>query len=191
MIEVLWLHLWGSNFGLFKNLSVFRPESVKEKNKDEITALQILYNQPYGQRHLTYEQVKQLADSLQRPPLYLTKNKLWAAYEKLEASKVKKAGTQKLLTDIISLVRFAIGETETLESYSLEVETKFQRWLRGKSFSPEQLQWLERIKDLIASSVRVDPEDLQEMPEQAFKGFQLFGNGAIALLEELNEVLAA
>jgi len=162
-----------------------------EKNKDEITALQILYNQPYGQRHLTYEQVKQLADSLQRPPLYLTTNKLWAAYEKLEASKVKKAGTQKLLTDIISLVRFAIGETETLESYSLEVETKFQRWLRGKSFSPEQLQWLERIKDLIASSVRVDPEDLQEMPEQAFKGFQLFGNGAIALLEELNEVLAA
>ena len=30
-----------------------------EKNKDELTALQIIYSKPYGKRHLTYEEIRQ------------------------------------------------------------------------------------------------------------------------------------
>ncbi|HLO49005.1 MAG TPA: type I restriction-modification enzyme R subunit C-terminal domain-containing protein, partial [Kamptonema sp.] len=162
-----------------------------EANKDEITALQILYNQPYGQRRLTYEQIKQLANALERPPRSLTPEKLWQAYSQLEADKVRGAGVQKLLTDIISLVRFAMGETETLEPYSVMVEEKFQQWLMGKKFSSEQVSWLEKIKEHIITSVRIDVEDLQEMPQEAFKGYQLFGNDLMDILDELNEVLAA
>jgi type I restriction enzyme R subunit len=162
-----------------------------EANKDEITALQILYNQPYGQRRLTYEQIKQLANVLERPPRSLTPEKLWQAYSQLEADKVRGAGVQKLLTDIISLVRFAMGETETLEPFSVTVEEKFQQWLAGKKFSSEQVRWLEKIKDHIITSVRIDVEDLQEMPHEAFQGYKLFGNDLINILEKLNEVLAA
>ena len=78
-----------------------------EDNKDELTALQIIYSKPYGQRYLTYRQVKQLADAVKNPPHNLTTMKLWQAYEQLEHSKVKGARPDKLLTDIISLVRFA------------------------------------------------------------------------------------
>jgi type I restriction enzyme R subunit len=162
-----------------------------EANKDEITALQILYNQPYGQRRLTYEQIKQLANALERPPRSLTPEKLWQAYSQLEADKVRGAGVQKLLTDIISLVRFAMGETETLEPFSVMVEEKFQQWLMGKTFSFEQVRWLEKIKEHIITSVRIDVEDLQEMPQEAFQGVQLFGNDLMNILDELNEVLAA
>ncbi len=162
-----------------------------EANKDEITALQILYNQPYGQRRLTYEQIKQLANALERPPRSLTPEKLWQAYSQLETDKVRGAGVQKLLTDIISLVRFAMGETETLEPFSVTVEEKFQQWLAGKKFSSEQVSWLEKIKEHIITSVRIDVEDLQEMPQEAFKGYQLFGNDLMDILDELNEVLAA
>lgn len=162
-----------------------------EANKDEITALQILYNQPYGQRRLTYEQIKQLANALERPPRSLTPEKLWQAYSQLEADKVRGAGVQKLLTDIISLVRFAMGETETLELFSVTVEEKFQQWLAGKKFSSEQVSWLEKIKEHIITSVRIDVEDLQEMPQKAFQGYQLFGNNLMDILNELNEVLAA
>lgn len=63
-----------------------------EANKDEVTALQIFYNQPYGQRQLTYEQIQQLAQALERPPRNLTPEKLWQAYEELEADKVRGAG---------------------------------------------------------------------------------------------------
>ncbi len=162
-----------------------------EANKDEITALQILYNQPYGQRRLTYEQIKQLANALERPPRSLTPEKLWQAYSQLEADKVRGAGVQKLLTDIISLVRFAMGETETLEPFAVTVEEKFQQWLMGKTFSSEQVCWLEKIKEHIITSVRIDVEDLQEMPQEAFQGVQLFGNDLMNILNELNEVLAA
>ena len=162
-----------------------------EANKDEITALQILYNQPYGQRRLTYEQIKQLANALERPPRSLTPEKLWQAYSQLEADKVRGAGVQKLLTDIISLVRFAMGETKTLEPFAVTIEEKFQRWLMGKKFSSEQVCWLEKIKEHIITSVRIDVEDLQEMPQEAFQGVQLFGNDLMNILNELNEVLAA
>ena len=162
-----------------------------EANKDEITALQILYNQPYGQRRLTYEQIKQLANALERPPRSLTPEKLWQAYSQLEADKVRGAGVQKLLTDIISLVRFAMGETETLEPFAVTIEEKFQQWLMGKTFSFEQVRWLEKIKEHIITSVRIDVEDLQEMPQEAFQGVQLFGNDLMNILNELNEVLAA
>ena len=162
-----------------------------EANKDEITALQILYNQPYGQRRLTYEQIKQLANALERPPRSLTREKLWQAYSQLEADKVRGAGVQKLLTDIISLVRFAMGETETLEPFAVTIEEKFQQWLMGKTFSSEQVRWLEKIKEHIITSVRIDVEDLQEMPQEAFQGNQLFGNDLMNILNELNEVLAA
>jgi len=162
-----------------------------EANKDELTALQILYNQPYGQRRLTYQHIKQLANALERPPRSLTPEKLWQAYSQLEADKVRGAGVQKLLTDIISLVRFAMGETETLEPFSVMLEEKFQQWLMGKKFSSEQVSWLEKIKEHIITSVRIDVEDLQEMPQKAFQGHKLFGNDLMNILDELNEVLAA
>lgn len=121
----------------------------------------------------------------------MTPERLWDAYAQLETDKVRGAGVQKLLTDIISLVRFAMGETEVLEPYSVSVEEKFQQWVGGKGFSSQQVMWLEKIKEYIITSVRIEAEDLQEMPQEAFQGNQLFGNDLIGILDELNEVLAA
>ena len=45
-----------------------RVESFKqfiEENRDELTAIQIIYSKPYGQRHLTYQQVQQLAQAIE------------------------------------------------------------------------------------------------------------------------------
>jgi len=85
-----------------------------EENRDEITALQIFYSKPFGQRHLSFSQIKQLAEAIEKPPYKLTPEILWKAYEQLEKSKVRGAGAQKLLTNIISLVRFAVGEARYL-----------------------------------------------------------------------------
>ena len=122
-----------------------------EENKDELTAIQIIYNKPYGQRHLTYKQVQQLAQAIEAPPYRFTKEELWQAYERLDQSKVKGAGPDKLLTDIISLVRFAIDETAILEPYRETVDQRFREWIADQedSFSEEQLTWLEMIKDHI------------------------------------------
>ena len=168
-----------------------------EDNKDELTAIQIIYSKPYGQRHLTYQQVKQIADAIARPPHHLTAARLWRAYEQLEQSKVKGAGAYKLLTDIISLVRFAIGEAETLEPYKESVDRQFQGWLskQEKQFSEEQMTWLEMIKDHIATSLHIEMEDFEYAPFQAkggaIKVYELFGEDLPQILVQLNERLAA
>ena len=89
-------------------------------NKDELTALQFIYGKPYGTRHLTYEAINELADAIEKPPYSVTREQVWQAYQQLEQSKVKKVGAQKLLTDIISLIRFTLG-TDIFETGSQEI----------------------------------------------------------------------
>ena len=168
-----------------------------EGNRDELTAIQIIYSRPHGQRHLTDQQVRQLAQAIKKPPYQFTTEELWRAYERLDRSKVKGSGPDKLLTDIISLVRFAIGETATLEPYKETVDRRFQEWLNNQedSFSQEQMAWLEMIKDHIATSLRIEMDDFENIPFQAkggaIKVYQLFGDALDTILEALNEGLAA
>jgi type I restriction enzyme R subunit len=168
-----------------------------EKNKDELTALQIIYNRPYGERHLTLKEIRQLADALDDPPYLLDAAALWRAYERLESSKVQGASPQRLLTDIVSLVRFAIGKSETLEPYPALVERRFEEWLgrRDGSFTAEQVEWLGMIKDHIAASLTIEPEDFGYAPFSdrggRLRASRLFGSELSTLLDELNEELAA
>jgi type I restriction enzyme R subunit len=170
-----------------------------EENKAEITALQILYSKPYGTRHLTYADIQQLADAIKKPPYHLTPETLWFAYRQLEQAKVRGAGPQKLLTNIISLVRFAIGQADALEPFPDTVEQRFRRWVReqeslGREFTAEQMEWLEMIKNHIATSVAIQPDDFETTPfyERGglVKAHQVFGEKLDEVLDELNKVLA-
>ncbi|MCQ3812727.1 MAG: DEAD/DEAH box helicase family protein [Acidimicrobiia bacterium] len=51
-----------------------------EDHRDEITALEVLYHQPYG-RGLTYDDIKELVNAIGRPPHRWTPDILWQAYE--------------------------------------------------------------------------------------------------------------
>ena len=66
---------------------------------------------------------------------------------------------------------------------------------RGVNFAGDQLSWLQMIRDHIATSVTIEPEDFDYAPFSQQGGLgrahQLFGADLPALLEELNEVLAA
>ncbi len=169
-----------------------------EKNKDEITALQIIYSKPFSQRHITFEDIKSLADAIRKPPYNLTPELLWHAFEMLEKAKVKGAGTVKLLTNIISLIRFTVGQADTLEPFPEIVERKFNSWLTrqndlGKGFTSEQEQWLNMIKEYIAASLSVEMEDLDNPPffdrGGRVKAYNLFGDNLVPILTELNEEL--
>jgi type I restriction enzyme R subunit len=171
-----------------------------EDNRDELTALQIIYSQPYGKRHLTYEAIEQLANAIERPPTNLGMERVWDAYEQLEKSKVRRAGPQKILTNIVSLLRFALGEAETLEPWPDTVEARFQQWLSeqkkaGRKFTADQLEWLTMIKEHIATTLTIEMEDFELAPffekGGAAKVYQIFGAELGSILDELNEALAA
>jgi len=171
-----------------------------EDNKDEITALQIIFSKPYAKRHITYDEIKDLAAAIKKPPYHLTPDVLWQAYEQLGKSKVRGAGPQKLLTDLISLVRYAVGTISVLEPFPSIVNHRFDIWVgeqekAGKEFTPEQKDWLLMIKDHIATSLSITMDDFDSIPFYAKGGrvkvYKLFGDEIEEILEDLNEVLAA
>jgi len=171
-----------------------------EENKTELTALQILYSQPYVKRPLTYYAIKQLADAIKKPPYRLTPELLWHAYEQLESSKVRGAGPQKLLTNIVSLIHFAIGRSDILEPFSETVDRRFDYWLSvqkelGREFTREQMLWLNMIKEHIATSLTIGVDDF-ELPPFAQKGGAVRANTVFQqqldkILDELNKELVA
>jgi len=192
-------------------------EQFIEQHKDEITALQILYSKPYGQR-LSFESVKELAQAIHQPPYLWNESQLWQAYAALEASKVKGTSGRRILTDLVSLVRYAMHQDNELIPFPERVNANFKAWLatqqqnipsplKGEGqgggeishhpdpFTPEQLKWLEMIRDHIAANLGIAPDDFEYAPfaQQGGLGkvYQLFGERLNSIIEQLNESLAA
>ena len=174
-------------------------EQFLEDHKDEIDALQFFYSQPYSKR-LHFKDIKDLAEAIKAPPRSWTPEKLWRAYETLKKDKVRGASAKRLLTDIVSLVRFATHKADELVPFSEQVHTRFDHWMtqqrgQGRAFTADQLRWLVMMRDHIAASLEMTVDDLDYAPFAEEGGLgkatRVFGGGLRALLEELNEVLAA
>jgi type I restriction enzyme R subunit len=80
------------------------------------------------------------------------------------------------------------------------VRHRFQGWLAmqetsGRAFTPEQVRWLEDIRDHIAGSVSIDMSAFQYAPFSQQGGlvqaYNLFGTELADLLEKLNVELVA
>ncbi len=169
-----------------------------EDNKDSIEALQILYSRPYAQR-LTYSEVKQLAHAIALPPRNWTPERLWQAYETLDRSRVRGSGG-RILTDLVSLVRFALEQDTELVPFTETVNQRFDRWLMqqeqaGQVFSEPQLEWLRRIRDHLATSLTIEPDDFAFVPFVEHGGLakasEIFGTELPTILAQLNDAVAA
>ena len=178
-------------------------EQFITEHKDEITALQVLYSRPYKHR-LTFEAVKELAAAIEKPPYLWNESQLWNAYAALEKSKVKGASGKRILTDLVSLVRYAIHQDNELVPFPERVNANFNAWLARhvgpasagqKPFTPEQVKWLEMIRDHIAANLGIERDDFEYAPFSQHGGLgkvhQLFGDRLESIIEELNETLAA
>ncbi len=169
-----------------------------EENRDEITALQVLYARPYRER-LRFDDIKELADKLRLRSRAWTTERLWQAYRQLDRSRVRGSG-QRTLADIVSLVRYAMGMEEELVPFEARAKERFEAWMAtqeadGRTFSAEQRRWLEAIRDHIAGSVSIDLDafDLAPFNQKGGLGraYALFGEELTKILEALNLALAA
>jgi type I restriction enzyme R subunit len=131
----------------------------------------------------------------------LTTERLWSAYARVGTNLVKGTDARRQLTDLIALVRFAIGLDDELKPFREQVDKRFQEWIfrhnarRTTAFTPEQTEWLRLMKDHIASSCCITREDF-DYAEFANKGglqkvWQLFGKDLDEVMKEMNEELVA
>ena len=184
-----------------------------EQHKAEITALQILYSRPYRQR-LTEPLLKELEKKLRENHAAWTEDRLWDAFAQAKPGKVKGRSQAGRFADLVALVRFALEQQPLLKPFADSVHERFNEWLMdkakaaaaaqpstlgsqpaAKAFTPEQLAWLNLIRDHIATTCSIETDDFDFAPfaQQGGlgKAHQLFGAELSNLLDELNTVLAA
>jgi type I restriction enzyme R subunit len=170
-----------------------------EQHKAEITALQILYSRPYKQR-LTEKMLKELEKKLRDNHAAWTEDRLWDAFAATAPGKVKGRSQAGRFADLVALVRFALEQQPVLAPFADSVSERFNEWLMDKAktgtvFTPEQLSWLNLIRDHIATTASIDPGDFDYAPfvqrGGLGKAHQLFGNDLNRILDELNLRLVA
>ena len=160
---------------------------------DELSALQILCNFSGAHGTLTEDSLVELEESLINRPDVLTYESLWFAYQRRLPNSVR--GNAERRTDIIPLIRFAIGESNFLEPFSVTVNRNFEEWLDGREFTSEQLDWLKLIREHITTSLDIQMSDFEFTPfterGNGAKVYQLFGDELDDILKNLTEKLVS
>ncbi|WP_041798425.1 type I restriction-modification enzyme R subunit C-terminal domain-containing protein [Rhodopseudomonas palustris] len=135
----------------------------------------------------------------------LTGKELPQEDEEASAFETSRADTERLvagtLADIVMLVRYALGEAESLDSLPSVVAGRFNLWLgreekAGRSYTDEQRAWLTAIRDHVGVNIEIRPEDMMDAPEFSARGGivkarALFGARLPGLLDELTDALVA
>ncbi|MFR7450837.1 MAG: type I restriction-modification enzyme R subunit C-terminal domain-containing protein [Gemmiger sp.] len=169
-----------------------------EENKDEIIALRILYSQTYRDRPMAIEKLKALYQKLRGKGV--TIERLWDCYVIKKPDKVKGSSTLRQLADLVSMIRFEMGQADSLQPFADKVNYNFQQWTFRRNagavhFTPEQMEWLQLVKDHIATSLSIQTEDLDLSPFDRKGGlgrfYAVFGEQYEAILTEMNRELVA
>ncbi len=156
---------------------------VKDHASD-IDAIAILLDRP---RDWGIDALRQLRDQLAGTKERFTPDNLRRAHE---------AQYHKALVDIISMVKHAARADSPLLTAEERVERAFIQVTADRTFTPEQWQWLERIRGHLVENLSVAPSDFDVVPV-----FERYGgwnradrafDGALGdLLKSFNEAIAA
>ena len=169
-----------------------------EANKDEIIALRIIYSQTYKDRPMVISGLKALYERLKEQGV--TIDRLWDCYAIKKPDKVRGKSTMHQLADLISIIRLEMGYGDNLQPFAETVNYNFMRWTLKRNagavhFSDEQMEWLRLIKDHIAVSLSIEPDDLDLNPFDRRGGlgrfYEVFGAQYEAILAEMNIELVA
>ena len=151
-------------------------------------------------QRLTFKEIKELANAIGRPPYQWTPERLWARVRdarpvegaRLRAARARPTSSRSCASR--SNRRTSSSRTPS-SSASASRAGCSQQENAGRTFTPEQLAWLERIRDHVAASLAINADDFDYTPfvEQGGigKAYEVFGDGLTPLLDELNEALAA
>ena len=162
--------------------------------------MQIIYGQTYKQRPITLRMVKAVHDALKTSPYGLSCDTVWHAYEVAGAPVATARSAVGKIMDIISVIRFELGQEKILRPFEAGVAERFKSWVFSKNaghgqFTEEQMDWLRMIRDHISTSGSVSSDDLDLSPfgEKGGLGrfYILFGDKYQDVLDDMNYALVA
>lgn len=163
-------------------LSAF--ERFVKDNPSQVEAIGILLDRP---QEWSTEALDELKKKLSSTPEHFTVDNLQKAHQ---------VQYHKALVDIISMVKHAAHEQEPLYTAEERVRNAFDRLTSGKSFTSEQSQWLERIREHLIANLSIDKDDFEVVPIFTHVGGwgranRVFNDQLEEMIQDLNEAIAA
>lgn len=154
------------------------------ENRNHIDAIRVLLDRP---RDWSGGVLAELRTKLTATSPRFTEDQLRKAHE---------VHYHRALVDIISMVKHAADDHAPLLTAAERVERAVAKVTAGKTFSPEQRQWLDRIREHLLTNLSIDPADFDVIPIFADRGGlgvarRVFDGQLNTLIGELNEAIAA
>ncbi len=153
-------------------------------NRAHIAAIRVLLDRP---RDWSGTALAELRAKLTATSPRFTEEQLRKAHE---------VQYHRALVDIISMVKHAADTEAPLLTAAERVGRALARVTAGKTLSPEQRRWLDRIGEHLQANLSIDAADFDVIPIFADRGGirvarRVFGGQLDALIGELNEAMAA
>jgi len=154
------------------------------ENPEHVEAIGIILDHP---RDWGREALAELRAKLKAAPQRFTEEHLRKAHE---------VHYRKALVDIISMVKHAAREDEGLYTAEERVRRAFDKVTAGRTFTDEQRQWLDRIRNHMIENLSIDREDFDVLPVFARAGGwgradKVFEGHLDELIGTFNEAVAA
>lgn len=151
-------------------LAIRRVSSWKQyikDHQDEIAALNLAFSERRDPKEV-YRRLRDLARKIERPPFQWTPSRLYDAYVQLGKATRHPRGVAGVV-DLIGLLRFELGLDQEVRPYRALVEERYAAWRAqqeqaGAVFSEDQVWWLDRMVDVIATDAAIEPEHLKDVP---------------------------
>lgn len=154
------------------------------ENPEHIEAIRILLERPAD---WSTQALTELRQKLAATPERFTIDVL---------QKVHQACYRKALVDVISMVKHAAQEQSPLLTAEERAAKAIADVSHGKTFTPEQQQWLDRIRASLVENLSIDRDDFDVLPTLEGAGGwgkanKVFGGKLEDLIKELNKAIAA
>jgi type I restriction enzyme, R subunit len=153
-------------------------------NPQHVEAIRILLQRP---KEWSTKALSELQLKLAATPQRFTKENLQRTHE---------LHYRKALIDIISMVKHAADEQEPLYTATERVRLGMARMSVGKSFTPEQAQWLERIEAHLIENLTIEQDDFETLPVFTLAGGwgranRVFEGKLPQMISQINEAMAS
>lgn len=151
-------------------------------NAEKIEALKIVLNRPKDWSPDALDELRQV----------LRQND----YSEKELQKAHKAASHKNVADIISIVRHAAADQEPLYTAEERVSLAIEKIIGENNFSPEQLEWLNLIKQHMVTNLTLAELDFDLLPLFSRSGgisraSRVFGASLLPLIQQVNSTVAS
>jgi hypothetical protein len=177
---------------------VYRFKSFIESHKKDMPIIKALSGNN-GHHKLNFDDIKDMSRELRKPPYEISPDEIWNAFMRIDSARVKPLGDKKSPSNIISLTKFALGNSEILEPFADSVERKFRNWIEeentksGKTYTEEEMEWLKMMKDYVASFLEIEMLSFNQPPfvskGGAARAYNIFGPDLNRIMYEFNEKL--